>query len=230
MAQFQFRVEDQAGRVRAGRITANSLEDARKRMLDLGMKVLELRNCGSPSEVTERSTPTSSGLRISAVEPVDVSIRWDSRWYEFWERYPRERWEGPVGKALIALFALGFLVWLRSPRASLTVAPAARASSAPLHSVNVTLSGAVQVDGVQDLGDVVLLVDFPDIPFQFSSPWKDLDHPSSGRYRWQVAVKSQVQPKSCVVRAVKPDYRESSLRRPLASPTAEIRADLRLSR
>jgi hypothetical protein len=214
MPQFAFKVEDQSGRIRTGRIAADDLQAARERMSALGMKILSLT--AAPSEPTLRSAPKTVGVRIRPAEPYDPSIQWDIRWIEFWSRRPAGSFNAVLMSILALLFGAGLSYFILTSRTSVR-AQNRNSTQPPEFSVNMTITGSVTMDGPQDLGDVTLVLDLPEVPCQFGKAWKDLEHPSAGRFKWDLAVKTRVLPKKCNVTAKKPHYRSDSATQPLTT-------------
>lgn len=143
MPQFRFRVLTPDGRVRSGRFTGNSVEEARKQIEDSGLNVLEL-------VPVEQEAPLAA---VRLPRPPGWLARIDGYW---------------VAALLLGLgLVWGFGSW-RHSRLHPPVRPARGASE----MANRRFQGEflVRASGVPE--SATLHLHFPEIPYQVSHSWK----------------------------------------------------------
>ncbi|MBN9418153.1 hypothetical protein ABS71_20445 [bacterium SCN 62-11] len=143
MPQFRFRVLTPDGRVRSGRFTGNSVEEARKQIEDSGLNVLEL-------------TPVESEGPLASI-PLPRAPGWMARISGYW-----------VAAALLcAGLAWGIWSWRQ---ARLHPPPPGRARGA-LEMANQRFQGEFRLRASGVPPQAVVVVHFPEIPYQVTHPW-----------------------------------------------------------
>ena len=223
MPQFRFRIQDVEGRVRTGRLTASSKMDAHSRIEQTGMKILELSEVfdasAAPLKVQGQARST---YRAERAEPYEL----DPTWFEWlYSKVPT----GMTPNFVFAGLAVLGLLWVAY---SWNAAPAHRRGlpEATKVPVSVTVTGSVSMPGIQDFGDVEITLDFPEIPYQISKRWSELDHPSQSRFKWHLEFSAHTLPHNCFLRARKPHLDEAksqalNLRANL--PSFDVKLDLK---
>ena len=202
MPQYRFRVEDKDGRVRTGKTTAADRAEALGRIEQSGLKVLELvetLDSGSAPSLQVHKSGKST-YRATRAEPYEL----DELWSEKLARLIPSGFNGNLVFGVLAVVGL-VVAGLSYKHEKSKAKPKVELPKIP---ISVTVSGDVSVAGIQDLGDVRVSVDFPDVPYQLTKRWSDLERPSKGRFIWKIDFVSTVQPRTCVIRANKPDYDE----------------------
>lgn len=198
MPRFSFKVVDKDGRTRGGALSAMDRDDAQRILQAKGLKVLGL------SEEANRLGVATAEVRFRP---------------GLWERMARFRPESPLFLGVILLSALiGVLLFASEWRSPGSRARLAAAAAAP-REVHLRCQGEVHMRGAEDLGDVWLAVQFPEVPFQKDFRWSELDHPgAANRYSAEVSLKFPVAPTRFRVRVLKPGYRDAlSPQMPLGS-------------
>lgn len=224
MPQFRFRIQDKEGRVRTGRLTATSKPDAHARIEQTGMKVLELVEVleAGAAPALKVQGQSKSTYRASRAEPYELDPTWLERLFS---KLPR----GITGNVVFAALGIAGLLWVVYNR-----------NAVPTHKrgipdatkvpVSVTVTGAVSMPGVQDFGDVELIMDFPEIPYQVSKRWSELEHPSQARFKWHLEFSAHNLPRNCYLRARKPhldDATSQALNLRANLPSFDVRLDLK---
>jgi hypothetical protein len=215
MPQFRFRIQDIEGRVRTGRLTAASKMDAHSRIEQTGMKVLELTEvldtaASAPSLKVQGQA--KSTYRASRAEPYEL----DSTWLEWcYAKIPT----GVTPNVLFAALAIVGLLWVvyRWDAGSTHARGLPEPTKVP---IDITVLGSVSMPGVQDFGDVELIMDFPEIPYQVSKRWSEIDHPSQSRFKWHLEFAAHSLPHNCYLRAHKPHLADAK------SQALNLRANL----
>ena len=201
MAQFRFRVEDKHGRVRTGRITASNKIDAESRIEQAGMKLLELTQTTETSAISIRDFQKKSGWKPPRAEPYELD---DSFLDRFLSRIPKNLSYNAVFGAMATVGLLWVAAtWAWGAKKKVVV-------EIPKNPINITILGNVAISGLQDFGDVQMMMDFPEVPYQISRKWNELEHPAPGQFKWQTEFMTRTSPRDCIVRAIKPYHAEAS--------------------
>lgn len=230
MPQFRFRVEDKEGKVRTGRLTAASKSDAHSRIEQAGMKVLELGEIFDSAPVSEVKVQTphskKNQWRAPRADPYELG---DDLLEKISSKVPeqvRAKFNPTIFFCVLAalglLWAIGRATWKEKPKRVVVAT-----TKIP---VNVTITGNVSMPGIQDFGDVQVALDFPEVPYQISKKWEDLEHPSQGRFKWQANFAARISPRTCIVRVMKPrcdDAASAPLNLKTEKPSYEVNIELK---
>lgn len=202
MPKYSFKVLDKEGRARAGSVQAASLEAARQMIAARGLTVLDLAEAGATGPEVKLQYEAKKGAGGIKIEPAEP------RRYRptFWDYLEKMSPDSPLFTTTVAVLAiLGSLYlttgFLRKP-------PEPKNVPKPAEEVRFEGVGAVTMSGVTDYGDVTLVVDFPQVPYQKSGKWSDFQHPSAGRYKFAIDFQCAHAPTRFQVRALKPGYKE----------------------
>lgn len=209
MPRFHFQVTDVEGKPRRGTMEAPSLADARALILKRGFSVVELR----PAEAEP------GALQVHAARP---AARYHTgpaapRPYNptLGERLGRLLPSATGVRAALAILALIGLVWMVVGWR--TVAPksanqaAGRLAQESLQKYKITVGGRVSVHGSSALGDVQILVDLPEIPYQQTFEWAKLKHPVPNGFVAELEFQTARSAKTMVVKARKPGLGEAEM-------------------
>ena len=189
--EYRFRVEYKDGQIKKGRVTASSEAEARSRIEQMGLKILDLQGTG-----------TSTGARWKAGRVAPYQFGRLLHFYHKLSSDPRYS----LSKLFGSLAAIGLLWAVLSGVWHWHQQPGKAERRAPKSAVNITITGEVSMPGAQDFDDVRILLDFPDIPYQISKPWSELEHPSQGHFSMTVSFVARTRPRQCLVKASKPKY------------------------
>lgn len=192
MPQFRFRATTPEGKTRSGRVTATDRNQARQRIEEFGLSILDLTEGTEPSlDVSQSMQGFLSVDRVGAYFPTpSLSARLGrlSSW-------------GLTGYRLAALLASIGLVWgglswtRKAPLAQGRHARGAREMSDQLFSQ--TFRGQISAPVGCDLGKSELEIQFPEIPCQFSQPWDKLKHPAANQFVWKLEFLAPKKPTYC---------------------------------
>lgn len=211
MARFQFQVSDPEGRVRKGTMEARTLAEARDIALKRGYTIIELR------EVSEAVAEP----KITVHSPSKATTRYHAGPAPQREYRPGlvERLQSFFPTALVRGF-LGLLmlvgaVWMvvgwRTPQRPAKVGGTGPRQATPtLHAFKLLVEGSVTVQGSSSLGDVQVMLDLPEIPYQQTYDWSKMKHPRNGHFVVQVEFESTRRARQLIVRARKPGLGEVS--------------------
>lgn len=131
-----------------------------------------------------------------------------------------ERWSSllpsaKVSRNLALGLCLGGLVWMaitwKSPDSG-TSSPVSKPSSQPgVQAFKLKVAGSVKLKDGGSLGDVQILLDLPEIPYQQTFDWSKLEHPKADGYLLEVKFESPRRAHKVILSARKPGYGSSTL-------------------
>lgn len=176
MPRYRFQVNDGDARLRTGTIEAETLDDARKQILNRGFEVVSLQ-------------ALAGSVSAAPFEEPDLEI--DS---------PPRRLRLDVAMALVGVLGLASCIY------SLRPAQAVSAAQPPHVPCLVEISGSLHVEGSKDLSDVQLVLDFPDVPVQWTRSWSSVAQKTPGQFRLAADFDAPVKPRRCVFTARKPGH------------------------
>jgi hypothetical protein len=203
MARFSFQVKDGEGKLRSGTMEARNLEDARSVILKRGFEVIDLK------ELAERGTGQIQILTAAAPTRYRSGPAAPRDYRSPIVEAMQERMPSPrsfrFAMALLAAVGMGWMVvgWRSAPKKTGLPGNRPLATASPIKvALNVTAS---LVDDVS-LGDVEVVLDLPEIPYQQTFLWAKLNHPGPRSFTTNVTFESTRQARQLIVRARKPGY------------------------
>jgi hypothetical protein len=212
MARFHFQVSDTEGKIRRGTMEAPSLSDAREIARRRGYTVIELRELvdGIPEpviQVQNQSRPASSRFHAGPAPRRDFKPPLSQRLQDM---VPLQTVKGLM--ALLIVLGLAWMVvgW-RTPGAP----PSGGGSLKPVATPNLTslklqVEGTVNVEGSDNVNDVQVTIDLPEIPYQQTFDWSKMKHPRNGHFLVEVEFESTRKARQMIVHARKPGLGEGS--------------------
>lgn len=210
MARFHFQVKDSAGGVRTGTMEARNLADARQIIENRGFSVVQLR-------AVEEAAPSSPKLEVHTKS---------AHMRHHVGPAPRREYRPPLGERLAALLPpasalnVGFLLlallgalWMvrswRSPGAGPPGSRPAVQATPESFPVKLLIEGKVNCPGSP--GDVEILVDLPEIPYQQTFQWSKIKHVKPDHFVVEVQFESTRKAKTLRVVARQPGVGEASV-------------------
>ncbi|MBS2035511.1 hypothetical protein JST97_11020 [bacterium] len=209
MARFHFQVSDAEGKIRRGTMEAQSLADAREIAHRRGYTVIELREAvdGAPEPVIKvQSRPASTRYHAGPAERREFRPSLGQRLQDM---FPSQTVKGVMG--LLILIGLGWMVvgW-RTPGAPGRGSAARPAATPNLTALKLQVEGSVEIEGSNNVNDVQVTVDLPEIPYQQTFDWSKMKHPRAGHFVVEVQFESTRKARQLVVHARKPGLGEGS--------------------
>jgi hypothetical protein len=207
MPRFHFRVTDAEGKPRRGTMEAPSLADARALIQRRGFVVVELRAAeAEPGSMQVHANRPAARYHTgpAAARPYQPNLG---------ERLTALIPSAPALRAGLALLALTGAVWMVVGWK--TVAPnrktdtAAKPVQQVLQQYKIVVGGRVSVQGSSALGDVQILVDLPEIPYQQTFEWAKLKHPVSNGFVAELEFQTPRRARTMIVKARKPGLGEA---------------------
>lgn len=210
MPRYQFRVMDPEGKARRGTIEARSVSDARTLIEKRGFTIIELKDAGEPEPTVQVQSPRGTArYHVGPAAPREYRP-------SFGERLGALLPAPSITKAGLALLAAVGLLWMVStwrstgPKSS-PGRTAKRAAEQQLNEYKIQLAGHVAVQGSESLGDVQIVAEFPDIPYQQTFEWAKLDHPAHDTFVTKLEFKTPRKARVMNLKAVKPGLGEVRL-------------------
>ena len=221
MPQFRFRATTPEGKTRSGRVTATDRNQAKQRIEEFGLTLLDLNE---DSESLKVSRSIQSFLSVDRVGAYFPAASWG-------ERLGRLSSWGLTGYRLAALLATIGLVWgglswtRKAPLTQGRHARGAREMSDQLFSQ--TVRGQISAPAGCNLDKSELEIQFPEIPCQFRQPWDKLTHPSADQFVWKLEFLAPKKPTYCTLHVRLKDYRLAQPESiPLTSPLSQLHLTL----
>lgn len=141
--------------------------------------------------------------------------------FELEEQPTRHRLDG----VMLAIGVLGLLGCVHA------LLPRSEATSVQPHvPCSVQVQGTVQMAGVSDFSDVQLVLDFPEVPVQWTKPWKSVTTKRAGEFRLVAEFEAPSAPRVCRLVVRKPGYREASQELALPASAARFERSVVLQR
>lgn len=207
MPRFHFRVTDVEGKPRRGTMEAPTLADARALIQKRGFFVLELREAeGEPGSLQVHAARPTARYHTgpAAARPYRPTVS---------ERLAALLPSATAVRAALVVLALIGLVWMvvgwRTDAPKTASPAAARLAQESLQQYKITVGGRVSVHGSSALGDVQILVDLPEIPYQQTFEWAKLKHPVPNGFVAELEFQTARRAKTMVVKARKPGLGEA---------------------
>jgi hypothetical protein len=170
---FKFVAEDGAHKIKSGRVSAVSLEEARRKVESAGLSLLGLEEVtGAPAIEIRGVRGRSSPIAVRS-EPIEQRLSVLGSGLEFFE----EASESPILPKILwficgcGLLLGGYYVLSRPVRKP---NPIVASSKIP---VAVKLDGAVKLADQEAPRDLVLTVEFPDLEMRVEREWSQIKHP-----------------------------------------------------
>lgn len=217
MPYFKFVAEDGAHKVKSGRVSATSLEEARRKIESAGLTLLGLEEVTGTPAIEIRGVRGGRSHVAVRSEPIEQRLSAIGSGLEFFE----EASESPVlPKILWAICGCGLLlggyyVFSRPARKPNPVVASSKIS------VALKLDGMLKIADQKAPRDVVLTVEFPDLEMRIEREWNQLKHPQGDNsYALDLELSLLKVPKQCRVLVRRPQYAQAeSQLKTLASGT-----------
>lgn len=217
MPRFHFRVTDVEGKPRRGTMEAPSMADARALIQKRGFFVLELKEAEGPEgSLQVHTTRSTARFRTGPADarPYKMSLA---------ERMAALVPSANTARLVLALLAAVGLVWMvvgwRTGAGKSRSQAGPTSKPAPLQTYKIVVGGRVSVQGSAALGDVQVLVNLPDIPYQQTFEWAKLKHPVSNGFVAELQFQTARRAKTMIVKVRKPGLGED------AAPEIRLRPD-----
>lgn len=198
MPRFHFKVSDSTAKIRRGSLEASNHQEATEIIENRGFQILELRESSSSAPANLKLTVQP---RVPRYHP-GPAAPWEFRpgllqRLEEWSLSTRLR------SALGSLMLLGLLwaaaTWGRGPAPVQT--ETAKVASPGFQRCDLELEGRVSLSGSENYEGVTLTLLLPEIPYQKSYRWTELEHPRPGYFRLKTSVESSTRPRRLLLRA-----------------------------
>jgi hypothetical protein len=199
--RYRFQVKDEAGRLRTGSLEAETLEAARKQILSRGFEVVALQALAATV-----AAAASDELSLEPEQPTPTRSKLDV--------------------VMLLLGLLGLLGCLHQ-----VLRPSAQRSAVQPHvACSVQVEGTLQMAGAREYSDVQMVLDFPEVPVQWTRGWRAVSTQRAGEFRLIADFESPSAPHTCRFIVRKPGYREYSQDLPLAGLNARFERSVALQR
>lgn len=211
MARFSFQVSDTEGKIRRGTMEAQSLSDAREIAHRRGYTIIELREVvdGIPEPVIQVQNHNRPAATRFHAGPAPRREFKPGLMQRLQDMFPIQ-----AVKGLMALLIVVGLAWMvvgwRTPGAPAKGGPVKTAPTPNLTALKLQVEGTVDVEGSNNVNDVQITIDLPEIPYQQTFDWSKMKHPRNGHFLVEVEFESTRKARQMIVHARKPGLGEGS--------------------
>ncbi len=206
MPYYKFVAEDKAQKLKSGRVSAVSLEEARKKIESAGLSVVGLEEVTGTPAIEIRGVRAGRSPVAVRSEPLVQRLSVFDSGLEFFDEASNS---SRVPKILLAVCGLGlvFGTYLILSRPARKPNPIEISSKIPLH---LEIDGVIKLVDLQSPQNLVLTVEFPDLQMRVEREWSQLSHPQGpNSYLIDLKLTLLKAPKQCRILARRPEYAEA---------------------